>query len=444
MKKLNITQLVSISMMLFAIFFGAGNMIFPPAMGQLAGTNFPSALVGFILTDVGIAILGIIAIVMVGTTIDDLGCLVSRKFALFFSISVYLLIGPLFGLPRTATVSYEISLAPYIDPSMLWILRFIFSAVYFLITYYLSSNSSRLVDIVGKMLTPFLLLSIAVIFFASLINAPGNGSIAFGELMAPSGEYQTIPLFKGMVEGYNALDGPAGLAFAIIVIDAIRNYGVTDKKTIARYTVMCGLGSAFFLSIVYFMLSYVGAVTNQPFANGGSLLHAVTNHLLGNAGGIVLGVAVLLACLATSIGLTASFAGYFTSILPEKWTYKRIAAIVCTFSFIVANVGLNELIKISLPVLIMIYPVTITMIVLSLLKWMIKDRRMVYIMGMIFTFIISFINGLEHAGFDLGSISRAVSRLPFNELGFGWISFAIIGSLIGALPFWPANKKRNV
>ena len=443
MKKLNISQLISISMMLFAIFFGAGNMIFPPAMGQLAGTNFPSALVGFILTDVGIAILGIIAIVMVGTTIDDLGSLVSRKFALFFSISVYMLIGPLFGLPRTATVSYEISLAPYIDPSMLLILRFVFSAVYFLITYYLSSNSSRLVDIVGKILTPFLLLSIAVIFFASVINAPGNGSIAFGELMAPSGDYQTIPLFKGMVEGYNALDGPAGLAFAIIVIDAIRNYGVTDKKVIARYTVMCGLGSAFFLSIVYFMLSYVGAVTNQPFANGGSLLHAVTNHLLGNAGGVVLGVAVLLACLATSIGLTASFAGYFTSILPEKWTYKRVAAIVCTFSFIVANVGLNELIKISLPVLIMIYPVTITMIVLSLLKWMIGDRRMVYIMGMIFTFFISFVNGLEHAGFDLGTVSAAVNKLPFNELGFGWISFAVIGSLIGALPFWPMNKTRK-
>ena len=442
MKKLNISQLVSISMMLFAIFFGAGNMIFPPAMGQLAGTNFPQALLGFILTDVGIAILGIIAIVMVGNNINDLGALVSPRFALCFSIAVYMLIGPLFGLPRTATVSFEISLAPYIDPGKIIILRFIFSAAYFLLTYYLSSNSSKLVDIVGKILTPFLLLSIAVIFVASLVNAAGNGSIPFGEMMAPSGDYQTIPLFKGMVEGYNALDGPAGLAFAIIVINAIEIHGVKDKKQIAKYTVMCGIGSAIFLSVVYFMLSYVGAITNAPFENGGSLLHAVTNHLLGNAGGIVLAVAILLACLATSIGLTASFSGYFASILPEKWTYKRVAAAVCTFSFVVANIGLNQLIKISLPVLIMIYPVTITMIVLSLMKSIIKNKRMVYVMGMIFTFIISFLNGLENAGFNLGVIGELVNKLPFNNLGFGWISFAIIGSLIGALPFWPMNKNK--
>ena len=439
MKKLNISQLLSISMMLFAIFFGAGNMIFPPAMGQLAGSNFPLALIGFIITDVGIAILGIIAIVMIGNNINDLGALVSPKFALCFSIAVYLLIGPFFGLPRTATVSFEISLAPYIDPGKIIILRFIFSAAYFILTYYLSSNSSKLVDIVGKVLTPFLLLSIAVIFIASLVNAPGNGSIAFGEMMAPSGDYQTIPLFKGMVEGYNALDGPAGLAFAIIVINAIEIHGVKDKKQIAKYTVFCGIGAAVFLSVVYFMLSYVGAITNAPFENGGSLLHAVTNHLLGNAGGIVLAVAILLACLATSIGLTASFAGYFASILPEKWTYKRIAAAVCTFSFIVANIGLNKLIKISLPILIMIYPVTITMIVLSLMKSIIKDKRMVYVMSMIFTFIISFLNGLENAGFTLGIIGDLVNKLPFNNLGFGWISFAILGALIGSLPFWPLN-----
>lgn len=444
MKKLNTKQLISISMMLFAIFFGAGNMIFPPAMGYLAGSNFPSALVGFILTDVGIAVLGIAAIVMVGTTIDDLGKLIGHRFALFFSVSIYLLIGPLFALPRTATVSYEISLAPYTDPSMLFIFRFVFSAVYFLITYYLSSNSGKLVDIVGNMLTPFLLLSIAVIFIAALVNTHGNGSMAFGEMMAPSGDYQTIPLFKGMIEGYNALDGPAGLAFAIIVIDAIKGYGVTDKKNIAKYTILCGLGSAVFLSVVYFMLSYVGAITNQPFPNGGALLHSVTNHLLGNAGGLVLGVAVLLACLATSIGLTASFARYFTSILPEKWTYKRIAAVVCASSFVIANVGLNQLIKFSLPVLIMIYPVTITMIVLSLLKNKIKDRHMVYIMGIIFTFVISFINGLQNAGLNLGVIDTLVNKLPLNNIGFGWIVFAAIGALIGALPFWPLNKKRTL
>ena len=442
MKKLNMMQIISISMMLFAIFFGAGNMIFPPAMAQQAGTNFPQALAGFILTDVGIAILGITAIVMIGSTIDDIGKLISSKFAVFFSVSIYLLIAPLFGMPRTASVSFEISLSPYIDPKFHIAASFIFSAVYFIATYYLSSNSNKLVDIVGKILTPFLLLSILTIFTAAIVNTAGNGSLAFGEIMEPTGEYATIPFFIGMVEGYNALDGPAGLAFAIIVINAIRNYGVKEKKSIAKYTIMCGLGSAVFLTVVYYMLSYVGAITNAPFPNGGALLHAVTNHLLGGAGGIVLGIAVLLACLATSIGLTASFADYFTSILPEKWTYKKIVGCVCVLSFVIANVGLDQLIRISLPILITIYPVTITLIVLSFFKNKIKDRRMVYVLGMIFTLFISCINGLENANIHLGIISDLVAKLPLNNLGFGWIIFAVIGSLIGFLPFWPMNKRK--
>ena len=440
MKKLNTMQIISISMMLFAIFFGAGNMIFPPAMGQLAGNNFPQALMGFILTDVGIAIMGISAIVLIGTSMDDLGNLVSRRFALFFSISIYLLVGPLFALPRTATVSFEISLLPYVAPENRMMASFLFTVIFFALTYHLSSNTNKLVDIVGNYLTPFLLLSIFIIFVASIVNTAGNGSIAFGEMMKPAGEYATIPFFRGMVEGYNALDGPGGLAFAIIVIHAIQQQGISEKRSIAKYTLICGLGSAVFLSVVYFMLTYVGAITNQPFENGGALLHAVTNHLLGNAGGIVLGVAVLLACLATAIGLTSSFADYFTTILPEKWTYKRIVRYVCIFSVIIANVGLNQLIKVSLPVLIMIYPVTITLIALSFLRNKIGQRRMVYVMGMIFTFMVSFVNGLESAGIHLGFISHAVSRLPLNNLGFGWISFAILGALIGLLPIWPSNQ----
>lgn len=427
-------------MMLFAFFFGAGNMIFPPAMGQLAGSNFPSAVVGFILTDVGIAILGTTSIVLLGNNIDDLGRLVSERFALFFSVCIYLLVGPLFALPRTATVSFEISLLPYVSPEKQPLALLIFTAVFFGLTYYLSSNAQKLVDIVGKVLTPFLLLSIFIIFLFSIFHSGGNGTVAFGEMMAPSGDYQNISFFKGMVEGYNALDGPAGLAFAIIVISAIRHYGIEEKQSIAKYTIFCGFGSAIFLSVVYYMLAYIGAVTNEPFENGGALLHAVTDHLLGNAGGIVLGIAVLLACLATSIGLASSFADYFRSRLPKKWSYRKIVACVCLASFLIANVGLNQLIKISLPVLIVIYPVTIVLIVLSFFKNKIRHRRMVYVLGMVFTFAVAFVNAMESAGINLGFITRLVSYLPLNGLGFGWISFAILGSLIGALPIWPMNR----
>ena len=364
MKKLTFIQIISVSMMLFAIFFGAGNMIFPPAMGQLAGTSYISALAGFILTDAGIAILGVTAVVLAGTSMSDLGNLVSRRFALVLSVGVYMLIGPLFALPRTGSVSFEIALLPYIgeNNAILWSL--LFTAAFFGLTYYLSSNPSRIVDVVGKYLTPVLLISILAIFIASLLQETSNGAFSFGTMMEPSPAYVDIPFFKGMIEGYNALDGPAGLAFAILVITAIRSYGVTDKKSIARYTILCGLGAAGFLAVVYFMLTYVGAITNTPFTNGGALLHAVTNHLFGGIGGIILGIAVLFACLTTSIGLTTSFADYFQTILPKRWTYKRIAAAVCLFSFVISNIGLSQLITVSLPILIMIYPLTVVLMLL--------------------------------------------------------------------------------
>lgn len=441
MKKLSFKQILSISVMLFAMFFGAGNMIFPASMGQLAGTNYFSALMGFILTDAGIAILGIAAVVFVGNSMNDLASLVSKKFAVFFGILVYLLIGPLFALPRTGSVSFEIMIYPYLDGNV-FLPSIIFTLIFFGITYYLSSNPSKIVDIISNYLTPILLLSIFTIFIASLIKEPVSETLDFGTMVSPSGEYVEIPFFTGMVEGYNALDGPAGLAFAIIVINAIKNFGIKEKGSIIRYTLSCGIIAAIFLSIVYFMLTYVGALTGTPFDNGGALLHAVTNYLFGNLGAVILGVAVLLACLTTSIGLTTAFADYFHSLFP-KYSYKKIAAYVCIFSFIVANVGLSTLISISLPILIMIYPVTVVLILLSFMKKYIKHRRMVYILSMIFAFVVSFFNGLENADIQLGFINQLCHMLPFYEFNLGWVLPAIKGAILGYMPFWPINKKEE-
>lgn len=439
MKKLKFSQLFSISLMLFAIFFGAGNMIFPPAMGQLAGTNYLGALAGFITTDAGIAILGIAAIVLVGTSMSDLGNLVGKRFATFLSISVYLLIGPLFALPRTGSVSFELAGLPYVASdgnTMLYSIAF--TAIFFGITYFLSSNPSKVVDIVGKILTPILLLSIVAIFIGSLVAPITTGDFVYGELQAPVGDYQNIAYFKGMIEGYNALDGPAGLAFAIIVINAIKGFGVSNKKDIAKYTIVCGLGAAVLLGVVYFMLTYVGAISGNEYANGGMLLHSVTNHLFGPVGGLLLGIAVLFACLTTSIGLTTSFSDYFVTLFPNL-TYKKIAALVCLFSFAISNIGLSQLITVSLPVLIMIYPVTIVLITLSFLKSCIKGRKMVYILGMLFAFVIAFVNGLQSVGVELGFLTSYVSKLPMHSLSLGWVLPAIVGSCLGFLPV--LNKK---
>lgn len=443
MKKLSIKQILSVSLTLFAIFFGAGNMIFPPAMGQLAGTNYLQALFGFILTDAGIAILGVTAVVFVGNSMSDLGNLISKRFALCLSVGIYLLIGPLFALPRTGSVSFELAILPYVNENQRMIFSLLFTGAFFGLTYYLSSNPTKIVDVVGKLLTPFLLVSIVAIFLMTIFAVSTNQNPELlGSTGIAQGAYETIPFFQGMIEGYNALDGPAGLAFAIIVINAIKNYGITEKKSIAKYTILSGLGAAFFLAVVYFMLTYVGAHTIEPFANGGSLLHTVTKTLFGDVGGLILGIAVLFACLTTSIGLTTSFADYFETIT-TKFTYKQIAAFVCVFSFLISNIGLSQLIQISLPILIMIYPVTVSLILLSFLKKYIGDKRSVYILGMLFTFFASFVNGLDSAGISLGFLSDIVHNLPFYELSLGWMIPFVIGSLLGFLPIFGFMNKQH-
>lgn len=436
-KKLNWKQMLSISLMLFAIFFGAGNMIFPPALGQASGSNMLAALLGFIVTDAGIAILGIAAVVLAGNSITDLASLVSKRFGYLLPLIVYLLIGPLFALPRTGSVSFELMVQPFLPQNTsLRIACLLFTAVFFGLTFYLSSNPKKIVTIVGKILTPLLLLAIAAIFFGSIFadDLQMEGEV-FGVLHSPQGAYCELPFFEGMIQGYLALDGPAGLAFSIIVITAIQELGVSEKKDIVKYTCICGLGAAGFLSLVYFALAYVGAITPGSFANGGSLLTYVTQQLFGKGGVALLGVAVLLACLTTSIGLTTSFSDYLVNTYPNLH-YKKVAFLVCAFSFLIANVGLSQLIAISLPILIMLYPMSVVLMVLSFFRKRIGQHRMVYVLGMLFAFAISFFSGLDQANLHLGALHDLVAQLPFYEQGIAWMMPSILGAALGFLPIW--------
>ena len=348
MERMKARQVLSITLTLFAVFFGAGNMIFPPAMGQQAGEHYIQALAGFIVTDAGIALLGMIAVVLVGTEVSDLGELVGRRFAIFLSVCIYLLIGPLFALPRTGSVSFELAVRPYLTEPNVWWVSLIVTGIFFGLTYYLSGNPKKVVNLIGKYLTPVLLICIVLIFLACVfMEKSPHGRVQYGSIGAPRGAYAEIPFFQGMIEGYYALDGPAGLVFAIIIINAVRGFQVHEKKNIIKYTLFCGAGAALILSVVYYMLTYIGAVTQTPFSNGGTLLHAVASDLLGPVGGIVLGVAVFFACMTTSIGLTTSFADYFHELFPNM-SYKKITAIVCLFSFVISNIGLDMLVQVSL------------------------------------------------------------------------------------------------
>lgn len=429
-EKLGAGKIASLSLMLFAMFFGAGNMIFPPMLGYLGGENFFQGTLGFVFIDAGLSILGIAAIVLVGTKMDDLARLVGPRFSIFVGVTIYLLIGPLFALPRTGTVSFEIAVIPFIGENAGILPSLIFTALFFLVTYFLSVNPSKVVDIVGKYLTPILLISIAVIFILSVVNP-------VGEIGTAEGDYATIPFFKGMVEGYLALDGMAALAFAIVVINGIKDMGVKESSNIVKYTLISGIFAGIGLGVVYLALSFVGAQTSMEdgvFTNGGQLLASVVYRLLGSGGNVILGLAVMLACLTTSIGLATSFSDYFNEILP-KYSYKTILRVVCIFSFLISNVGLTQMITITLPLLIAIYPPTIVLVIFSFAKKYIGDNHEAYVLGMLFAFIMGAFDGLKAAGIDIGVLGDFAAKFPFFELGIGWIVPAIIGGIIGMLPF---------
>lgn len=430
MEKLNMRQMLSLTLTLFAVFFGAGNMIFPPAMGQVAGEHYLQALAGFILTDAGIALLGMIAVVLVGNKIMDLGDLVSKKFSLILSSTVYLLIGPLFALPRTGSVSYELAVRPYVPQEYGWLASLLVTAVFFSFTYYLSENPNKVVDIIGRYMTPVLIVSIVLLYLACLFFDKSQNALQYGAIKEPQGEYGDIAFFKGMIEGYNALDGPAGPVFAMIIINAMTGFQVKERKHVVKYTVISGIGAVVILSGIYYMLTYVGATTHTVFENGGILLHEVASDLLGPVGGLVLGVSVFLACMTTSIGLTTSFADYFHELLPSV-SYRKITAVVCIFSFVVSNVGLSYLIAVSQPVLMMIYPVLIVLILLSFLRKWIGEKKLVYILSMAAAFVPAFLNAMDNMGITFGIFTEYARKLPFYHLHLGWIVPAISGAVVG-------------
>ena len=440
MEKLNMKQIMSLTLTLFAIFFGAGNMIFPPAMGQVAGEHYLQALAGFILTDAGIALLGMIAVVLVGNKIMDLGDLVSRRFSLILSVTVYLLIGPLFALPRAGSVSYELAVRPYVPEDYGWLASLLVTAVFFSLTYYLSRNPSKVVDIIGKYMTPVLIISIVLLYLACLFLDKSQHALQYGPIQEAQGEYQDIAFFKGMIEGYNALDGPAGPVFAIIIINAVTGFQVKERKHVVKYTVISGIGAVVILSGIYYMLTYIGATTHTVFENGGVLLHEVASDLLGPAGGLVLGASVFLACMTTSIGLTTSFADYFHELCPSV-SYRKITAMVCLFSFAVSNVGLSYLIAVSQPVLMMIYPVLIVLILLSFFRKWIGEKKMVYILSMAAAFVPAFLNAMDNIGMTFGILTEYARKLPFYQLHLGWIVPAVCGAVAG-LCFTKKNRAR--
>lgn len=404
---------------LFAMFFGAGNLIFPPYMGLLAGTAWPWALLGFLITGIGMPLLGIMAAARAGGTVEHLGRRVNPWFGRLLSIVIILAIGPLLAIPRTCAVAFELGIRPTWPafPAAL------FSVVFFGITFWFALNRSAVVDKIGKFLTPFLLLTLSWIILKGVFTP--LGSVAEMELQGPFG--------RGFQEGYQTMDALASLVFAQIIIGALIFKGYANVREQVRMTSMAGGIAALGLGLVYGGLMYLGATASSihpPSVERTDLLIAIAQGLLGETGKFALGLAVSLACLTTAIGLTATVADYFSRLSKDRIGYKLIAVITVVFSGIFATVGVTTIVNVAVPLLVTVYPVAIALIVLTLIGRPVADRA-IYTGAVVGALLTSIPDALTAAGMPVAFLNQTVATIPFAAAGFAWVIPTAVGALVG-------------
>lgn len=421
-----------IGLMLFALFLGAGNIIFPPSLGQMAGENLFIAMIGFLITGVGLPLIAVLAIANAGgdSGLQVIAGRVHPLFGIAFTMTIYMAIGPFFGIPRTATVSYEIGIIPFLAESTAespWPLA-VFSIIFFALTIALALNPDKLVDRIGKILTPILFFIIGALAIKSFVTP-------IGEIGQAQGDFATQPFFRGFVDGYLTMDVIAALVFGIVIINALKMEGVKGKGPIMKAMIFAGLVAATGLTFVYASLSYIGATSVNTIGmqdNGGAILSLASTVLYGTAGTSILAVTIIFACLTTSIGLVSACAQFFEEIFP-RLSYKVFVFIFAGVSALFANVGLTQLISISLPVLMMIYPLAIVLMLLSFIDKLFNRQPIVYILALSATAVVSIFDGLIIAKIDVKPITSILAHLPLYEQQIGWLLPAIVGALIGVV-----------
>ncbi|MBQ2991215.1 MAG: branched-chain amino acid transport system II carrier protein [Clostridia bacterium] len=437
--RLTIKQRILVAGTLFGMFFGAGNLIFPVHLGQLAGRNVVPAMVGFIITAVGIPILGVAAI---GNTHSDglqaLSSKVGRRYGYVFTCLLYLTIGPFFAIPRCATTSFTTGIAPMLGDAPQGAALLIFSLAFFAAVLFFSLRPAGITVWIGKLINPLFLVFLAVLVASALVR-PSAGVAS----VEPAAAYQSGALFSGFIEGYGTMDAIAGLAFGIVVIDIIRSMGVTEDTDVAKDVLASGVLTGALMAVIYVATIVMGTQSRGLFEtseNGGIALAQIAGHYLGGAGSMVLALTITFACLKTSIGLVTSCADAFCRMFPRALSYRAWAVVFTAFSFVVSNFGLSRIIEYSLPVLMFLYPLAITLILLALCGGWFGHDRAVYVsvtaltgVAALLDLIKSLPEGLRGAlGLD-GAAQMAERMLPFFSLNLGWVVPALIGLALGLL-----------
>lgn len=431
MKKTSLKGSLLLGILLFSMFFGSGNLIFPPYMGFEAGMATPLALIGFSLTAIVFPVLGVIAIAMAGDLMHLSGR-VGKKFAMIFTVLVFLALGPGLAIPRNAAVSFEMAVVPFMKHVPLYA-RILYSLAFFAISWLLSVKPEKLVDWLGRILGPILIGLMLLIVIGCFLNAPGG-------FAAPSGDYAANQITRGFMDGYNTMDTLAALNFGNIIALNVINKGIKEKKTVVRYTVNAGIVAGILLFVIYAALAFVGALSGGTFANaanGANVLTNIVSYLFGMPGLIMLGVIYVLSCLTTCVGLLCSCSEFFASI--TKISYKKWVALFAGASFLISIIGLNQILSISVPILTALYPIAMVLVILGLLDKKIAKAREIYPCTIATTAVVSIIYALNSIGIVIPFVTKAVLSIPpLPDLC--WMIPALAGALIGWL--WSLHTEK--
>ena len=437
-KKLTVKEYVYVASMLFGLFFGAGNLIFPTAVGQLAGRNMWSAILGLLITGVGLPLLGVAAL---GLSRSDglfsLSSKVNRPYAYFFTCALYLTIGPFFAIPRCATVSFTVGLEQILPQNgnmKLYLL--LFTLAFFIAALLFSLRPGKILTWVGRIINPLFLVFLAVLVVTALVKP-----VAAVSSVAPEGAYASSAFSAGFLDGYNTMDALASLAFGVIVVGVIRDLGIKHDADVAGNTVRAGVFSCVFMGLIYLAMTIIGAQSRGAFAvsaNGGIALADIAGYYFGTAGQVILAVTVTLACLKTAIGLVTSCAEIFRVLFPKSMSYKAWAIVFSVVSLLITNVGLTQIIEYSVPVLMFLYPLTITLMLLSLFGHFFDYDKRVFVSVTAFTLAAAVLDLLAalpdgaraflHVN---GFVAFCKESLPLFGIGLFWLIPAVAGLVLG-------------
>lgn len=455
-KKLTFQETVLISLMLFGMFFGAGNLIFPAKLGSIAGSNLVYANIGLFITAVGLPLLAVAALgVTHSEGVLELSSKVSRPYGMFFSTLLYLTIGPLFAIPRCASTSFSVgavSLIGHLDEGLALA---VFSFVFFAVALAFSLKPSKIMTWIGKILTPVFLVFLGILIIAVFLNPilPISSIVPTSSYLKPSGAF-----FNGFLEGYNTLDALAGLAFGIVVVNVVKKQGIEEPSAIAVSTAKAGIFSCLFMGLIYLAITAVATMSTTICVNcadGGEVLGTIAEHYFGTAGGVLLFAIVTFACLKTAIGLITSCSEAFVAMFPKGPSYRVWAIVFSVVSFGIANFGLSSIVAYCVPVLMFIYPLAMTLILLALIGRRFHHSRTVYVWTTVFTLVAALFDftgtlagTLRDSGIAATPVLDAFTAfgqklLPFSSIGLGWVCPALVGFALGLVLYLTGKKKEE-